>query len=228
MLAATAFELLVVRSSPLVVTKEGRTAQASVPFSAWVHVDRVLLDLGYVPNGMQGEGASPVPFSRGPEGHVEGGPNRGGPAPGRGAFSDRGRGGPPISQGSRRPFVDPATAERRRNNAEARLRQQVSHLRIASDLVPDRLIEKHQQLLKNDNPSDKSAVTEAPVQIASAYMYSVIHNEPATALAAGKGADRLAFDAAVELYQRPQAAQWTRPSKHGNFILTSVQIMTNV
>ena len=215
-------------SSPLCVTKEGRTAQPCIPFSAWVHIDRMLLDVGYVPNGMQGEGAPPVPFSRGPDGHVEGGPNRGGPAPGRGAFPDRARGGPPISQGSRRPFVDPATAERRRNNAEARLRQQVSQLRIASDLVPDRLNDKHQLLLKPDNPSDKCAVTEAPVHVASAYMYAVIHNEPATGLAAGKGADRLAFDAAVELYQRPQAAQWTRPSNHGNFILTSVQIMANV
>ena len=201
---------------------------ASAPSSAWVHIDRVLLNVGYITNSNQGEAAPPVPFSRGPEGHAEGGPNRGGPSPGRGAFSERGRGGPPVSQGSRRPFVDPATAERRRNNAEARLRQQVSQLRIASDLVPDRLNDKHQLLLKHDNPSDKSAVTEAPVHVASAYMYSVIHNEPATALAAGKGADRFAFDAAVELYQRPQAAQWTRPSKHGNFILTSVQIMTNV
>ena len=177
---------------------------------------------------MQGEGAAPVPFSRGPEGLVEGGPNRGGSVPGRGSFAGGGRGAPPASQGSRRPFVDPATAERRRNNSEARLRQQVGQLRIASDLVPDRLNDKHQLLLKHDNASDKSAVTEGPVHIASAYMYSVIHSEPATALAAGKGADRAAFDAAVELYQRPQAAQWTRPSKHGNFILTSVQIMTNV
>lgn len=186
------------------------------------------LDAGYIPNNMQGEGAAPVPFSRGAEGHVEGGPPRGVPAPGRGSFSDRGRGGPPLSQGARRPFVDPATAERRRNNADARLRQQVSQLRIASDLVPDRLNDKHQLLMNHDSAADKSAVTEAPVQIASAYMYSVIHHEPTTTLAAGKGADRAAFDAAVELYHRPQAAQWTRPSKHGNFILTSVQIMTNV
>ncbi|KAL3161094.1 hypothetical protein ABBQ38_009476 [Trebouxia sp. C0009 RCD-2024] len=185
---------------------------------------------GYIPNGTQGDGAAPTPF-RGPEGQVEGG--RGGPARGggRGApgtFPEGGRGGPPASQASRRPFVDPASAERRRNNAEARLRQQVSQLHIASDLVPDRLNDKHQLLLKHDNALDKSTVTEVPVHIASAYMYSAIHSEPVTALAAGKGADRAAFDAAVELYQRPQAAQWTRPSKHGNFILTSVQIMTNV
>lgn len=199
-----------------------------------MHVKTVPMVTGYTPNGTQGDGAAPTPF-RGPEGQVEGGPTRGGPAPGRGggrggpgAFSEGGRGAPPASQASRRPFVDPSIAERRRNNAEARLRQQASQLRIASDLVPDRLNDKHQLLLSSDSASDKSTVTEAPVHIASAYMYSAIHSEPVTALAAGKGADRAAFDAAVELYQRPQAAQWTRPSKHGNFILTSVQIMTNV
>lgn len=183
---------------------------------------------GFNPGGMQGEGAASVPFSRGQEGPTEAGSNRAGPVAGRGQFPQGGRGAPPGLQGPRRPFLDPVIVERRRTNAEARLRQQVSQLRIASDLVPERLRDKHQLLMTTDNASDKSAVTEAPVQVASAYMYSAIHSEPATALAAGKGADRAAFDAAVELYQRPQAAQWTRTSKHGNFILTSVQILTNV
>ena len=177
---------------------------------------------------MQGESAAAVPFSRGQDGPVEAGPNRTGPVPGRGTFPQGGRGTPVVSPGPRRPFIDPATLERRRINAEGRLRQQVSQLRIATEFVPERLRVKHQLLLKTEGAPDKAAVAEAPVHVASACMYSAIHSELASTLPAGKGADRAAFDAAVELWQRPQAAQWTRPSKHGNFILTSVQIMTNV
>ncbi len=180
---------------------------------------------GFIPPGAQGDAAAPTPFSRGQEGPVEPGLNRPGPAAGRGAFPQGGRG--PPANFPRKPSVDPAVLERRKVNAEARLRQQVSQLRIASELVPDRLNDKYQLLLKTSD--GKATAAADPAQIASAYMYTAIHNEqPSAAVAAGKGADRAAFDAAVELYQRPQAAQWTRPSKHGNFILTSVQIMTNV
>lgn len=174
---------------------------------------------------MPGDTSAPTPFSRGQDGPAEAGLNRPGPAPGRGAFTQGGRGGGPGI--SSRPAVDPAISARRKANADARLRQQVSQLRIAPDLVPERLHDKYQLLLKTSD--GKTAPAADTVQIASAYMYSAIHNEqPSAAVAAGKGADKAAFDAAVELYQRPQAAQWTRPSKHGTFILTSVQIMTNV
>lgn len=180
---------------------------------------------GFLANGMPGDTSAPTPFSRGQDGPAEAGLNRPGPAPGRGAFTQGGRGGGPGI--SSRPAVDPAIAARRKANADARLRQQVSQLRIAPDLVPERLHDKYQLLLKTSD--GKTAPAADTVQIASAYMYSAIHDEqPSAAVAAGKGADRAAFDAAVELYQRPQAAQWTRPSKHGTFILTSVQIMTNV
>ena len=183
---------------------------------------------GFAPNGAPGEASAPAPFSRGQEGPVDPGLNRAGPAPGRGAFPQGGRGAQPGNF-PRKPSVDPAVLERRKTNTEARLRQQVSQLRIAPDLVPERLNDKFQLLLKTADAADKVSAAADPVQIASAYMYSAIHNEqPAGVAAAGKGADRAAFDAAVELYQRPQAAQWTRPSKHGKFILTSVQIMTNV
>ena len=180
-----------------------------------------------MPNGMPGEASAPAPFSRGQDGPAEPGVSRAGSAPGRGAFTQGGRGGPPGM--SSRPAVDPAILSRRKANADARLHQQVSQLRIASNLVPERLNDKYQLLLKTNDGTGKPAPVVEPVQTASAYMYSAIHSEqPSAAVAAGKGADRVAFDAVVELYQRPQAAQWTRPSKHGTFILTSVQIMTNV
>ena len=181
---------------------------------------------GFLSNGVPGETSAPAPFSRGQEGAIETGINRAGPPLNRDGFVPGGRG--PSPNFSRKPQVPPAVLERRRISADSRLRQQASQLRISSDLVPERLNDKYELRLKAGATDKVSAAAEL-VQIANAYMYSAIHSEqPSAVMAAGRGVDRAGFDAAVELYQRPQAAQWTRPSKHGHFILTSVQIMTNV
>lgn len=175
---------------------------------------------GFVPNTDMG---GPVPFSRGQDGPMDGAPGRGF-SRGRGGFVPGGRGATPSSRG-RASHVDPAVLERRKESSDRRLRQQVSQFHIASDLVPERLNDKHQLLMRTDS-QDKAATTVTPVQTASAYFYPALHNDqPVVTSQVSSGADRGAFDAALELYQRPQVAQWTRSSDHGTFTLTSSQVM---
>ena len=172
-----------------------------------------------------------MPFSRGQEGPLEPGPNRAAPGPGRGAFPHGGRGPPPSD---RQPLIDPATKRRRDANESVRRRQQFAQLRIDLDLVPETFknaqITQYQNLSKvPEDVPDRFPMPSDSAQLTSAYMYSAVHSEqPSATPVANKGVDKAAFDAAVELYQRPHAAQWMRPSQHGNFRLTSVQIMANV
>lgn len=176
---------------------------------------------GFPPNS---DSSQPAPFSRGQDGPIEGVYGRG-PMSGRGGFPVGGR-GPPSGGFPRR--QDSVLTERQRVSSQKRLRQQVSQLRIVSDLIPERHNDKFQLLLKPDAES-KDAVLKPSVPPASAYMYAALHHDQLGV--AGQvfgGVDRTAFEVAVELCQRPQAAQWTRTSSHGTFILTSTQIMANI